>query len=74
VRDDDANELHAEWHGGPLLFRAGGYWWDGATWYRPGQIWDAADGDFVRTPARSRSPSPPTNSWTTAPTRTPATF
>ena len=25
-----------------LLFRAGGYWWDGATWYRPGQVWDGA--------------------------------
>ncbi|GGN41102.1 hypothetical protein [Streptomyces fuscichromogenes] len=50
VRDEDASELHAEWHGGPLLFRAGGYWWDGATWYRPGQVWDAADEDFVRTP------------------------
>ncbi len=24
------------------LFRAGGYWWDGATWYRPGQIFDWA--------------------------------
>lgn len=23
-----------------LLFRAGGYWWDGTTWYRPGQLWD----------------------------------
>lgn len=25
-----------------LLFRAGGYKWDGTTWYRPGQIWDGA--------------------------------
>ncbi|KUM77052.1 hypothetical protein AQI70_14030 [Streptomyces curacoi] len=35
VRDEDASEHHIEWHGGSLLFRSGGYWWDGATWYGP---------------------------------------
>jgi hypothetical protein len=50
VRDDDATDWHSDLHDGPLLFRAGGYWWDGAAWYRPGQIWDSADEDYIRTP------------------------
>jgi hypothetical protein len=25
-----------------LLFRSGGYWWDGAQWFRPAQLWDQA--------------------------------
>jgi hypothetical protein len=31
-----------------LLFRAGGYWWDGSTWYRPNQVWDAASETYYR--------------------------
>ncbi|WP_372404941.1 helix-turn-helix transcriptional regulator [Streptomyces luteireticuli] len=53
MRDEDAAHMHMEWHYGPLLFRLGGYWWDGTTWYRPGQVWDAASEDFDRRPVRS---------------------
>jgi predicted DNA-binding transcriptional regulator AlpA len=53
VRDEDAAGLHSNWHSGPLLWRAGGYWWDGATWYRPLQVWDAAGEEYARRPARS---------------------
>jgi predicted DNA-binding transcriptional regulator AlpA len=31
-----------------LLFRAGGYWWDGTAWYRPHQVWDAVTETYVR--------------------------
>jgi hypothetical protein len=48
MRDDETAEMHNEWWGDPLLFRAGGYWWDGATWYRPGQIWDPVQQDYER--------------------------
>jgi hypothetical protein len=34
-----------------LLFRAGGYWWDGATWYRPSQVFDQARETYVNRPA-----------------------
>lgn len=50
VRDGAAASLHAAWIGdedGPLLFRAGGYWWDGEYWYRPLQVFDMAAGTFV---------------------------
>jgi hypothetical protein len=30
------------------LFRSGGYWWDGITWYRPSQIFDRASEEYVR--------------------------
>lgn len=33
-----------------LLFRAGGYWWDGAGWFRPAQIWDQASERIVARP------------------------
>ncbi|MER7671225.1 hypothetical protein ABTY61_22545 [Kitasatospora sp. NPDC096128] len=39
MRDGDISSMHTEWWGPQLLFRAGGYWWDGTTWYRPGQVW-----------------------------------
>ncbi|MFD6967436.1 hypothetical protein [Streptomyces sp. NPDC059949] len=48
VRSQDAADLHDEWHDGPLLFRAGGYWWDGTHWYRPGQVWDPVSEDWER--------------------------
>jgi hypothetical protein len=35
------------------LFRSGGYWWDGATWFRPAQIWDGAAEDYFRRPVPS---------------------
>jgi hypothetical protein len=48
-RDDDAaaeHEMFSTWCPA-LLFRAGGYWWDGTTWYRPLQIWDPAAERYV---------------------------
>jgi hypothetical protein len=49
-RDDDAAGVHQAWEGQALLFRAGSYWWDGATWYRPSQVWDTAGEDYYRRP------------------------
>ncbi|MEU6381699.1 hypothetical protein [Streptomyces sp. NPDC046909] len=40
MRNEDIAPMHGEWYGPPLLFRAGGYWWDGVAWYRPDQVWD----------------------------------
>ncbi|MFE6808646.1 hypothetical protein ACFVEN_44385 [Streptomyces sp. NPDC057681] len=53
MRDDDIASLHSLWQNGPLLYRAGGYWWDGSTWYRPGQIWDPVTEDYERRVARA---------------------
>ncbi|MFE1190081.1 helix-turn-helix transcriptional regulator [[Kitasatospora] papulosa] len=39
-----------EWRSGALLHRAGGYWWDGTTWYRPGQTWDPERAAYRPTP------------------------
>lgn len=49
-RDDEAAGVHMAWQGPALLFRAGGYWWNGAAWYRPGQVWDGAGEDYARRP------------------------
>lgn len=53
VRDSDASALHMDWDDDVLLFRAGGYWWDGTTWYRPLQVIDWASESFVRRRARA---------------------
>jgi hypothetical protein len=50
-RDNDIASVHSlyavlEEHA--LLFRAGGYWWDGSKWYRPDQVWDAASESYYR--------------------------
>ncbi|MGW6569272.1 hypothetical protein [Streptomyces sp. NPDC054975] len=50
---DAAGALHSAWGGDQLLFRAGGYWWDGTTWYRPGQVWDPVAQDNERRKARA---------------------
>ena len=47
-RDDDASFVHMTYWGPALLYRAGGYWWDGDGWYRPAQVWDAAGETYVR--------------------------
>ncbi|MFE7119857.1 helix-turn-helix transcriptional regulator, partial [Streptomyces sp. NPDC057654] len=52
VRDDDTSFLHTEWGDEQLLFRAGGYWWNGTTWYRPSQVWDPVTQDYERRKAR----------------------
>lgn len=49
-RDEDAAPVHMAYWSPALLFRAGGYWWDGQTWYRPAQIWDGAAESYVRRP------------------------
>jgi hypothetical protein len=52
-RDDDAFGLHTVMMfeaPSALLFRSGGYWWDGATWYRPAQVWDGAAEQYYRRP------------------------
>ena len=50
-RNIDASSVHTAWWGPPLLFRSGGYWWDGTTWFRPSQIWDVARERYVNRPA-----------------------
>lgn len=52
-RDSDAWNLHGAMMYDAttaLLFRVGGYWWDGVTWYRPGQVWDGAAEHFYQRP------------------------
>lgn len=47
----DASSVHMVhcWEGREaLLFRAGGYSWDGASWYRPAQVWDGASETYLR--------------------------
>ncbi|WP_330294186.1 hypothetical protein OG539_43325 [Actinacidiphila glaucinigra] len=46
----DAPLWHSSWRGPKLLFRQGGYWWDGTTWYRPDQAWDATCKHFSLRP------------------------
>lgn len=53
MSDNDTSSLHSIWSGDQLLFRAGGYWWDGTTWYRPGQVWDPVEQDHERRKARA---------------------
>lgn len=38
-----------------LLFRTGGYWWDGTGWFRPAQIWDQATERIVPRPVPGAS-------------------
>ncbi|MGW5214332.1 hypothetical protein ACWEQO_24820 [Streptomyces sp. NPDC004051] len=53
VPDKDASPWHSSWWGPQLLFRQGGYWWDGTTWYRPDQIWDTPSERFERRPVKA---------------------
>jgi predicted DNA-binding transcriptional regulator AlpA len=53
LRDAETSLLHSLWSGDQLLFRAGGYWWDGSSWYRPGQVWDPVEQDYERRKARA---------------------
>jgi hypothetical protein len=53
--DDRTNTLY----GAPastddvLLLRAGGYWWDGDSWYRPNQVFDWARERYARRKAKN---------------------
>jgi hypothetical protein len=49
-RNSDSASVHTAWWGPPLLYRSGGYWWDGTAWFRPSQIWDAARERYVNRP------------------------
>ncbi|MFC9399269.1 hypothetical protein ACFTWS_40130 [Streptomyces sp. NPDC057027] len=51
--DDDTSSLHSTWEGEQLLFRADGYWWNGSTWYRPGQVWDPVEQEYEKRKARA---------------------
>jgi hypothetical protein len=46
-RDDDVASLYMTYTDTALLFRAGGYWFDGTTWYRPSQVFDPASERYV---------------------------
>ncbi len=50
LRDEEIVSVYGAFEGTALLFRAGGYWWDGITWYRPAQVWDAAGEEYLRRP------------------------
>ncbi|WP_245797362.1 hypothetical protein [Mangrovactinospora gilvigrisea] len=50
MRDEDISTMHYHWSKA-LLYRAGGYWFDGARWYRPRQVWDPASDDHEHRPA-----------------------
>ena len=49
-RDVEASPVGTIYLEGPLLFRTGGYWWDGRTWYRPDQVIDLAHEDYYHRP------------------------
>ncbi len=49
-RDEEASSVYDNWYGPQLLYRSGGYWWDGTTWFRPAQVWDEASEDYFRRP------------------------
>ncbi|MFG2437959.1 hypothetical protein [Streptomyces sp. NPDC048508] len=53
VHDRDASSWHSGWWGPQLLFRQGGYWWDGTTWFRPDQVWDAPGERFDHRPVKA---------------------
>jgi len=48
-RDDEVAGAYMSYEDEALLFRAG-YWWDGATWYRPSQLFDQAREIYVNRP------------------------
>ncbi|WP_042407651.1 helix-turn-helix transcriptional regulator [Streptacidiphilus carbonis] len=50
VRDDDASPRHIQWWNTALLFRQGGYWWDGDRWFRPDQVFDQEAEEFDHRP------------------------
>ncbi|MEV6967573.1 hypothetical protein AB0M47_20960 [Hamadaea sp. NPDC051192] len=45
---EDASGVHMAFWGPALLYRFGGYWWDGTTWFRPLQVWDRASETYIR--------------------------
>lgn len=49
-RSEDAVSAYTDYVDGPVLFRSGGYWWDGTTWYRPQQVVDGPGMNYYRRP------------------------
>lgn len=49
-RDEDASGTYMTYQEEALLFRCGGYWFDGTTWYRPSQVFDASRETYVNRP------------------------
>jgi hypothetical protein len=49
-RDTDVASAYMSYQDEALLFRAGGYWWDGETWHRPSQVFDQARETYVNRP------------------------
>jgi hypothetical protein len=47
-RNEEAVTAYSDYVNGPLLFRSGGYWWDGTTWYRPARVIDWPGEDYYR--------------------------
>lgn len=54
-RDDDIADVHMDYEKDQVLYRSGGYWWDGTTWFRPSQLWDAAAEEYRSRPVRGAS-------------------
>ena len=54
--DDDAVNAYTDYVDGPLLFRSGGYWWDGTAWYRPSQVIDWPGEDYYRRAVPAAAP------------------
>ncbi|MEU7823034.1 hypothetical protein [Catellatospora sp. NPDC049133] len=52
-RNIEAAAAHTAYSEEALLFRSGGYWWDGTTWYRPSQVFDMARGRYMNRPVPS---------------------
>jgi hypothetical protein len=46
-RDEEAVDAHQAWQGPALLHRVGGYWWDGTGWYRPLQLFDPSNLEYL---------------------------
>ena len=54
VHDNDASPMHSDlFNNTTLLWRQGGYWWDGERWYRPKQVWDNASEKYDERPVKS---------------------
>jgi hypothetical protein len=52
-RNSDTGSAYHDWFTQrPLLRRAGGYWWDGETWYRPERVINWASQTYMRRPVR----------------------
>ncbi len=48
VADADVSSLYANLEDDALLWRAGGYWWNGTSWGRPLQLFDLSLESYVR--------------------------